>query len=104
MSEKTEATHDLLIEIIYTSKTIEEAKSAFSPRCLKYTTKGGNSQGDIYERLKEIFERLGFYIRFDRRSKEGAELRVKTYERLDRYEIEVEGYTNPLPIYKIKIA
>ena len=27
MSEKTEAIHDLLIEIIYTSKTIEEAKA-----------------------------------------------------------------------------
>lgn len=30
MSEKTEAIHDLLIEIIYTSKNIEEAKKRAS--------------------------------------------------------------------------
>ena len=30
MSEKTEAIHDLLIEIIYTSKNIEEAKERAS--------------------------------------------------------------------------
>jgi hypothetical protein len=33
-----------------------------------------------------------------------AEARVRTYERLDRYEIETEGYTNALPVYEIKIA
>ena len=37
-------------------------------------------------------------------SREGAELRIKTYERIDKYEIEVEGYTNPLPKYEIKKA
>lgn len=35
---------------------------------------------------------------------EAAEARVRTYERLDRYEIEVEGYTNALATYEIKIA
>lgn len=33
---------------------------------------------------------------------EVAEARVRTYERLDRYEIEVEGYTNELATYEIK--
>ena len=33
---------------------------------------------------------------------EQAQLRVKTYERQDRYEIEVEGYTNKLPVYEIR--
>ena len=31
-----------------------------------------------------------------------AQARVETYERMDRYEIEVEGYTNKLPTYEIK--
>lgn len=35
---------------------------------------------------------------------EQAEARVHTYERLDRYEIETEGYTNKLPTYEIKVA
>ena len=55
MSEKTEATHDLLIEIIYTSKPLKKLNPPSLPRCLKYTTKGGNSQGGIYEILKENF-------------------------------------------------
>lgn len=33
---------------------------------------------------------------------EEAAARVRIYERADRYEIEVEGYTNPLPKYEIK--
>jgi hypothetical protein len=33
-----------------------------------------------------------------------AQARVRTYERQDRYEIEVEGYTNNLPTYEIKVA
>ena len=33
-----------------------------------------------------------------------AQARVRTYERQDRYEVEVEGYTNPLPTYEIKTA
>lgn len=36
------------------------------------------------------------------KSLELAQIRVKTYERQDRYEVEVEGYTNPLPIYEIR--
>lgn len=35
---------------------------------------------------------------------EAAEARVRTYERQDRYEIEVEGYTNDLATYEIKIT
>lgn len=35
---------------------------------------------------------------------EAAEARVRTYERLDRYEIEVEGYANNLATYEIRIA
>lgn len=31
-----------------------------------------------------------------------AEARVRTYERQDRYERDVEGYTNPLPTYEIR--
>lgn len=31
-----------------------------------------------------------------------AEARVRCYERQDRYERDVEGYTNPLPKYEIK--
>lgn len=33
-----------------------------------------------------------------------AEMRVETYERMDRYEVEVEGYTNSLPKYEIREA
>lgn len=33
-----------------------------------------------------------------------AEARVRIYERQDRYEIEVERYTNALPTYEIKVA
>lgn len=33
---------------------------------------------------------------------EAAQARVNTYERLDRYERDTEGYTNPLPTYEIK--
>lgn len=35
---------------------------------------------------------------------ESAEARVRTYERLDRYERDTEGYTNALPTYEIKVA
>jgi hypothetical protein len=35
---------------------------------------------------------------------EAAQARVNTYERLDRHERDVEGYTNPLPTYEIKVA
>lgn len=35
---------------------------------------------------------------------EAAQARVNTYERLDRYERNTEGYTNPLPVYEIKTA
>lgn len=38
------------------------------------------------------------------KTRELAEARVRTYERLDRYEIETEGYTNALPTYEIKVA
>lgn len=31
-----------------------------------------------------------------------AEARVRAYERMDRYERDVEGYTNPLPVYEIR--
>lgn len=31
-----------------------------------------------------------------------AEARVRIYERQDRYERDVEGYTNPLPTYEIR--
>ena len=34
---------------------------------------------------------------------EMAQARVNTYERLDRHERDSEGYTNPLPVYEIKI-
>ena len=37
-------------------------------------------------------------------TEEAAKMRVATYERLDRYEIEVEGYTNDLATYEIKVA
>ena len=33
-----------------------------------------------------------------------AEACVRIYERQDRYERDVEGYTNPLPTYEIKTA
>lgn len=33
------------------------------------------------------------------RNEESAKLRVARYEREDRYEVEVEGYTNNLPKY-----
>ena len=33
---------------------------------------------------------------------EVAQARVRTYERMDRYERDTEGYTNPLPTYEIK--
>lgn len=36
------------------------------------------------------------------RNRKAAEMRIKTYERMDRYERDVEGYTNPLPTYEIK--
>lgn len=43
----------------------------------------------------------GHYLEsYSRRSE--AEARVRIYERQDRYEIEVEGYTNPLPVYEIR--
>ena len=35
---------------------------------------------------------------------EEAQLRVKLYQKQDRYEIEVCGYTNSLPTYEIKVA
>lgn len=35
---------------------------------------------------------------------EAAQMRVETYQRMDRYEVEVEGYTNSLPTYEIKEA
>lgn len=31
-----------------------------------------------------------------------AEARVRSYERQDRYERDVEGYTSPLPTYEIR--
>ncbi len=31
-----------------------------------------------------------------------AEARIRSYERQDRYERDVEGYTNPLPVYEIR--
>lgn len=31
-----------------------------------------------------------------------AEARVRSYERMDHYERDVEGYTNPLPTYEIR--
>ena len=31
-----------------------------------------------------------------------AEARIRSYERQDRYERDVEGYTNPLPTYEIR--
>lgn len=37
---------------------------------------------------------------YSRRS--DAEAWVRLNERQDRYEIEVEGYTNPLPVYEIR--
>ncbi|MBQ3483644.1 MAG: hypothetical protein IJA78_05660 [Clostridia bacterium] len=37
-------------------------------------------------------------------TEEAAKMRVATYERLDRYEVEVEGYTNNLATYEIKVA
>lgn len=36
------------------------------------------------------------------KTREQAEARVRTYERQDRYEVEVEGYTNALPTYEIR--
>ncbi len=43
----------------------------------------------------------GHYIEsFTKR--EQAEARVRTYERLDRYERDTEGYTNALPTYEIR--
>lgn len=36
------------------------------------------------------------------RNLEEAEMRVRNYERQDRYEIEVEGYKNPMAVYEIK--
>lgn len=33
---------------------------------------------------------------------EQAQARVRTYERLDRYERDTEGYTNALPTYEIR--
>ena len=38
------------------------------------------------------------------KSLESAEARVRTYERLDLYERNTEGYTNDLPTYEIKVA
>ena len=38
------------------------------------------------------------------RNEEAAQLRIKTYERQDRYEVEVEGYAIPkngYPVYTI---
>lgn len=35
---------------------------------------------------------------------EAAQAMVRIYERQDRYEVEVEGYTNNLPTYEIKVA
>ena len=31
-----------------------------------------------------------------------AEARIRCYERMDRYERDVEKYTNPLPVYEIR--
>ncbi len=31
-----------------------------------------------------------------------AEARIRSYERMDRYERDVEGYTNALPVYEIR--
>lgn len=36
------------------------------------------------------------------RNQETAELKIRHYERQDRYEVEVEGYKNPLPTYEIR--
>lgn len=36
------------------------------------------------------------------KDQETAEEKIRRYERQDRYEIEVEGYTNPLPTYEIR--
>lgn len=43
----------------------------------------------------------GHYLETFRNLSE-AQARVRTYERQDRYERDVEGYTNPLPVYEIK--
>lgn len=37
------------------------------------------------------------------KNQESAEALVRMYERQDRYERDVEGYTNPLPSYEIRI-
>ena len=36
------------------------------------------------------------------KNQEEAERIVARYIRQDKYEIEVEGYTNPMPVYEIK--
>jgi hypothetical protein len=36
------------------------------------------------------------------KNQEEAERIVKRYEKRDRYEIEVEGYKNKMPVYEIK--
>lgn len=36
------------------------------------------------------------------RNQETAEMKIRSYMRQDRYEIEVEGYKNSLPTYEIR--
>jgi hypothetical protein len=49
---------------------------------------------------KEIYCN-GHYLE-DAKNLAEAQRIVARYERQARYEIEVEGYTNPMPVYEIK--
>ena len=43
----------------------------------------------------------GNYLETCKNQEEAERIKAR-YERQDKYEIEVEGYTNPMPIYEIK--
>ncbi len=73
-----------------------------NPNATKGTPRTKERQNKMKKAKFEIWMN-GHYIE-SFRTLEQAEARVRTYERLDRYEIEVEGYTNALPTYEIKVA
>ena len=56
-------------------------------------------KGNVMKRFKIYCN--GHYLESFSKLSE-AEARIRSYERMDRYERDVEGYTNPLPVYEIR--
>ena len=69
--------------------------------CIIKTVKGDtqNKEANKMKRFKIYIN--GKYLESYSKLSE-AEARVRIYERQDRYERDVEGYTNPIPTYEIR--